>query len=145
MTIPPLPPPPWAVREYFARRRPANLGRGFTEEQLAHNDSLWLDVVAGTPGAVRCLEVGKRPHGSLDLPAGVTHSAAENLRLCEACGHAIRRHGRPWSRFCGDACKQQAYRHRRAAHFPKPAAISGAARAKSRHPIASRISPYSRP
>ena len=39
-----IPPPPWAVRQYFNRRRPANLGRGFTAAEVAFNDSLWLEI-----------------------------------------------------------------------------------------------------
>ena len=40
-----LPPPPWAVREYFERRRLADFGRGYGAEELADNDRLWLATV----------------------------------------------------------------------------------------------------
>jgi hypothetical protein len=148
MTLVTLPPPPSAVREYFSRRVPANLGRGLTGEEAAHNDSLWGDIVAGRPlqtGTVQHSEAEKAPDGSLQGTASVTHFQAANLAAdlprCEACGHAIRRPGRRWSRFCGDACKQKAYRRRRAAGFLNSAAVSGAARAKSCHPTAPRNFP----
>lgn len=42
-----IPPEPRAVRWYFEHRKAADIGLGYTAEQIEYNDRLWLAVAGG--------------------------------------------------------------------------------------------------
>ena len=109
-----LPPPPWAVRDYFARRIRPNLGGELGVDTTAHNESLWVEVVARGPRA----PAPERPdeaEATLDVPvegaSSVTHFRLPPEGRCSECDREFRPR-RPWSRFCSDACKMRAHRRR---------------------------------
>jgi hypothetical protein len=125
----PLPPPPDAVRSYFALR--VHSLSGWTPEEVTANERLWHVEICGLPEATfrspepapsvttqnRIPPIEKSENGG-SKPAGVVREPPTNVtplyRACEECRRPFRP-TRPWSTFCSPRCKQRAKRARRSA------------------------------